>query len=152
MQTAVENAARIEREAVERGREIEREAALKSGEMLEVAFKRAWRILDGIDLMESGVGDMIHALRSEMEGFAADLGIALHGPLADGAREGNASTRRPAGQAESHPEVEQMITEKVAILFREGRPRSDAEHLVRRFEQGKAYLHVVDEIYGQTPQ
>jgi hypothetical protein len=153
MQTAVENAARIEREAVERGREIEREAARKSGEMLEVAFKRAWRILDGIDLMESGVGDMIHALRGEMEGFAADLGIALPGPRAESAREnGKASARRLAGHAESHAEVEHMITEQVAILFREGRPRSDAEHLVRRFKQGDEYLHVVDEIYGQTPQ
>jgi hypothetical protein len=153
MQTAVENAARIEREAIERAREIEREAARKSGEMLEDAFKRAWRILDGIDLMESGVSDMIHALRSEMEGFAADLGIALPGPAADTTREnGKASTPRVAGQEQSHAAVVQMITEQVGILFREGRPRSEAEHLVMRFKSGEEYLHLVDKIYGQAPQ
>ena len=107
--------------------------------MLEEAFKRAWRILDGIDLMESGVGDMIHALRKEMEGFAADLGIATPRRELDRGSEN--------GSVGSHAEFEKMITEQVAVLFRQGRPRADAEHLVLRFKQGKDYLHVIDEIY-----
>jgi hypothetical protein len=159
MRTAVENAARIEREAVERGREIEREAARKSGAVLDGAFKRAWRILDGIDLMESGVGDMIHALRNEMEGFAADLGIALPGPPegvgGDGASSARANmlARRPPGaqrseQGGSRAEIRQMITEQATVLFRQGRPRAEAEHLVMRFEEGVDYLHVVDDVYG----
>ena len=109
--------------------------------ILEEAFKRAWRILDGIDLMESGVGDMIHALRKEMEGFAADLGIAT--PRRD------VEKGRENGSVGSHAEVEQMITEQVAILRREGRSRADAERLVLRFAQGKDYLHVIDEIYQE---
>jgi hypothetical protein len=163
MRTAVGNAARIEREAVERAREIEQQATRKSGEMLSDAFKRAWRILDGIDLLESGVSDMIHALRTEMEGFAGDLGIALPGPEPESARENGAgsarasmpSRRLPGAGALKHPEhegshaeVEQMITEQVAILFREGRPRAEAEHLVMRFKQGGDYLHVIDDVYG----
>jgi hypothetical protein len=107
--------------------------------MLEEAFKRAWRILDGIDLMESGVGDMIHALRKEMEGFAADLGIAT--PRRDLEKE------RENGYLAGHAEVEQMITEQVEILYREGRSRADAKRLVMRFAQGEDYLHVIDEIY-----
>jgi len=146
MRTAAENAARIEREAAERAHTIESEAARKSEEMLGAAFKRAWRILDGIDLMESGFGDMIHALRSEMEGFAADLGIALPGPRPDRTRENGAAS------AGSHAEVEQMITEQVAILHREGRPRTEAEHLVKRFKYGGDYLHIIDEIYGSKAQ
>jgi BMFP domain-containing protein YqiC len=74
---AVERAGQIEKEAAERAQEVRREAERKSEEMLEEAFTRAWRILDGIDLLENGVGDMIGALRVEMEGFAADLGSAL---------------------------------------------------------------------------
>jgi hypothetical protein len=141
LRTATGNAERIELEAVDHAREIEQEAARKSGEMLEAAFNRAWRILDGIDLMESGVGDMIHALRKEMEGFAADLGIA--------APRGDLGSGRENGTVGSHAEVEQMITEQVAILFREGRSRSEAEHLVMRFKQGEDYLHVIDQIYDQ---
>jgi hypothetical protein len=146
MCAAAENAARIEREAAERAHTIESEAARKSEEMLGAAFKRAWRILDGIDLMESGFGDMIHALRSEMEGFAADLGIALPGPRPDRTRENGAAS------AGSHAEVEQMITEQVAILHREGRPRTEAEHLVKRFKYGGDYLHIIDEIYDSKAQ
>jgi hypothetical protein len=101
MRTAGENAARIEREAVERAQKLESEAARRSEEMLGAAFKRAWRILDGIDLMESGVGDMIHALRTEMEGFAADLGIAVPEAGPDRTRENG------AGSVGSHSEVEQ---------------------------------------------
>jgi hypothetical protein len=41
-----------------------------------------------------------------------------------------------------------MITDQVAILFRQGRPREDAEHLVMRFKHGQEYLHVIDEFYG----
>jgi hypothetical protein len=146
MHTAAENAARIEREAVKRAHAIESEAAHKSEEMLGAAFKRAWRILDGIDLMESGFGDMIGALRSEMEGFAADLGIALPPPRPDRTRENGAAS------AGSHAEVEQMITEQVAILHREGRPRTDAEHLVKRFKYGGDYLHIIDEVYGSKAE
>jgi BMFP domain-containing protein YqiC len=76
---AIERAAGIEREAADRAQEVTREAERKSEEMLEEAFTRAWRILDGIDLLENGVGDMIAALRAEMEGFAADLGSAAQG-------------------------------------------------------------------------
>lgn len=141
LRTAAEKAERIERDAVEHAREIEQEAARKSELMLEDAFKRAWRILDGIDLMESGVGDMIGALRKEMEGFAADLGIATPGRDLDKGREN--------GSVGSHAEVEQMITEQVAILHREGTSRADAERLVMRFKQGGDYLHVIDRIYEQ---
>jgi len=146
MRTAAENAARIEREAGERAHAIESEAAQKSEEMLGAAFNRAWRILDGIDLMERGFGDMIHALRSEMEGFAADLGIALPAPRPDRTRENGAAS------AGSHADVEQMITEQVAMLHREGRPRTEAEHLVKRFKHGEDYLHIIDEVYGSQAQ
>jgi hypothetical protein len=146
MSTAAENAARIEREASERAHAIESDAARKSEEMLGAAFKRAWRILDGIDLMERGFGDMIHALRSEMEGFAADLGIALPQPRPDRTRKNGAAS------AGSHGEVEQLITEQVAILYREGRPRAEAEHLVMRFKHGGDYLQIIDEIYGSKAQ
>jgi hypothetical protein len=146
MRTAGENAARIEHEAAERARQIESDAARKSEEMLGAAFKRAWRILDGIDLMESGFGDMMRALRSEMEGFAADLGIALPAPRPDRSRENGADSEA------SHTEVEQMITEQVAILHREGRPRREAEHLVLRFKHGGDYVHIIDEVYGSKAQ
>jgi hypothetical protein len=146
MRKAGENAARIEREAADRAHEIESEAARRSEEMLGAAFKRAWRILDGIDLMESGFGDMIHALRSEMEGFAADLGIALPGPRPNRTRTNGAVSEG------SHAEVEQMITEQVAMLHREGRPRAEAEHLVMRFKHGGDYLHIIDDVYGSKAQ
>ena len=141
LRTAAERAGRIEREAVEHAQEIEQQAARKSELMLEDAFKRAWRILDGIDLMESGVGDMIGALRKEMEGFAADLGIATPDRDLEKGREN--------GSVGGHAEVERMIIEQVAILRREGRSRADAEHLVLRFKQGRDYLHVIDQIYEQ---
>lgn len=74
LEAAVSKAEQIEREAGERAEQTRREAERKSEALLDEAFTRAWRILDGIDLLENGVGDMIGALRAEMEGFAADLG------------------------------------------------------------------------------
>jgi hypothetical protein len=76
MATARERAAQIEREAHESAEGIMQEAQRNAEGILEDAFNRAWRMLDGIDLLESGVGDLIGALRGEMEGFAADLGAA----------------------------------------------------------------------------
>jgi hypothetical protein len=161
---AVEKAGQIERDAADRARDVEHEAAEwaqavkrqaehRAQEMFEEAFKRAWRMLDGIDLLESGVGDLIGALRAEMEGFAADLGSATP-------TEGNAPSQlgeaAPAAEAvdpfeqknHSHAEVEQMIVEQVAAMFRAGRSRGDAERLVMRFKQGEDYLHVLDRIYA----
>jgi flagellar biosynthesis/type III secretory pathway protein FliH len=74
---AHQRAAEIEREATAGAQEIKRGAEREAQGILEEAFNRAWRILDGIDLLESGVGDLIGALRAEMEGFAADLGSAV---------------------------------------------------------------------------
>jgi hypothetical protein len=172
---ALERASEIEREAAERAQAVKREAERKSEEMLEEAFTRAWRILDGIDLMESGVGDMIGALRVEMEGLAADLGSATPAGRR-GLEDPEPSASRPSAALYSAPgddpagghdngtgssdgnyvEVEQMIIEQVSILRREGRSREDAEHFVMRFKQGKDYLHVLDRIYaddseGPTP-
>jgi hypothetical protein len=149
LQEAVSRAEQIEREATERARQTRQEAERKSEELLEEAFTRAWRILDGIDLLENGMSDMIAALRAEMEGFAADLGSA----------NGDKPARRPQSGAPSppisngppadsdHVEVEQMIIEQVAMLHRQGRPRAEAERLVMRFKQGPEYLHVIDRIY-----
>jgi hypothetical protein len=148
LEAAAARAEQIEREATERAEQTRREAERKSEALLDEAFTRAWRILDGIDLLENGVGDMITALRAEMEGFAADLGSTNgSGParrLPPRAPSSPASNGPPAG---NHVEVEQMIIDQVAALHRQGRPRAEAERLVLRFKQGREYLHVIDRIY-----
>jgi hypothetical protein len=166
LEAAVSRAEQIEREAIEWAAGTRQEAERKSAALIEQAFTRAWRILDGIDLLENGVGDMIAALRAEMEGFAADLGSAAAPDDRPVAREPAAGSVLTPGEnapaprsipnvaengssqpAGDHVEVEQMIIEQVAELHRQGRPRAEAERLVMRFKQGQDYLHVIDRIY-----
>jgi hypothetical protein len=149
LDAAVSRAEQIEREATRRAKQTTQDAVRKSEALLKEAFTRAWRILDGIDLLENGVGDMIAALRAEMESFAADLGSSNGaGP----ARRPPAGTLSTPAYGEptvdgNHLEVEEMIVEQVAALHRQGRPRAEAERLVMRFKQGQDYLHVIDRIY-----
>jgi hypothetical protein len=152
---ARERAAEIEKEATDRAERIEREAERKAQATLDDAYGRTWRMLDGIDLLESGVGELIRTLRAEMEAFAADIGSASPG---------TAASREPveadAAPPEMDPEVtqdngssadiERMIKEQVATMHAQGLSRTEAERFLRRFKQGEHYLHVLDEIY--TPE
>jgi hypothetical protein len=123
----------LETFVVDKVREILDEAVSKAEQIEREAAERAERL---IRVLENSVGAMVSALRTEMEGFAADLGSR------------NGSRTPQAGN--DHGEVEQMIIEQVAVLRRQGRPRAEAERLVMRFKQGHEYMHVIDRIYTET--
>jgi hypothetical protein len=51
------------------------------------------------------------------------------------------------GSTGCHPVVEDLISKQVAAMKERGQSRAEAERLVLRFQGGRNYLHVVDEIY-----
>ena len=157
IKAAHDRAAEIEREATAKAERVQREAESRAQETLDDAYSRTWRMLDGIDLLESGVGDLIRTLRTEMESFAADLGSAAPRTSASGdSDDGDSAAEMAVDQTDeagapsedgSRAEVEHMIREQVANMHAQGMSRAQAERFLLRFKQGEHYLHVLDQIY-----
>ena len=62
------------------------------------------------------------------------------------------STAPAENDSRCHPIVEELISKQISAMRLQGKPRSDAETLVLRFQRGRNYLHVVDAIYPPGEQ
>jgi hypothetical protein len=180
VETAKGRAAQIEEEAARRQGELEPVSDWKAQETLENGSDRLSRLLDGIDLLESGFRGMLGTLRTEVEGLRAELVEAPRPPeppqQEDEAQTKEAPDRQSSVLSEegldqsaepSHPvplklvtggddspegrlELEEMIRAHIRNMFDSGRSRAEAERFLTRFKSGENYRAVLNEIYPQV--
>ena len=74
---------------------------------------------------------------------------------ADGEREHDvqesANGDIPGEDIEPSPELTEMFRERITDMRRSGKPREEAERSLLRFNLGRRFLYLIDEIYAETP-
>jgi hypothetical protein len=65
--------------------------------------------------------------------------------------EESATGDAPSGDIEPSSELTEMFRERITDMRRSGKPREEAERALLRFNLGRRFLYLIDEIYAETP-
>jgi hypothetical protein len=174
--TAVARVASIELEAIRESRQLTLRTEEEGREALRMALDRAFQLVNSFELMTVTVAGMVSALRVELDsamaalqqvddpyarltpeqrrtaGQALPAGAAPTGS-ADAAAESQPTQTMngegPELQTEPSPEIAEMFREQIINMKTSGKTREEAERTLLRFNLGRRFIGVLDEVYSE---
>ncbi len=172
--TAVARVAAIELDAIRQSRALTQRTEEEGREALRYALDRALELVKSFELLTVTIAGMVDALRVELDetmaalrevpepqselsreldarsAAAAESPTAIEAPAPVSAQPEPQPEPAPSmngAQIEPSPEMEDMFRERIRAMREGGKTRQEAERSLLRFNLGRRYVWLLDEIY-----
>jgi hypothetical protein len=144
----MERVAAIEQQSTREARE---EMAASEQDSRE-AVERSSRLVESVNAATGTVGEMTSALQTEIEQVTAAL-RGLHGLRVQMPEPSDETTRdrQQHQESESDLRLTEMFRAHITEMRNDGKPREEAERVLKRLKHGRRFLGMLDDIYLSPP-